>query len=521
MIKTGQAWAGLFVTLDATGAASAADSAPTGTLYVDGTSNAATVTITGSNPYKFAVTLPTLTAGQRVDMYITATIDTIATAGIVASDQADTALVSDIVGADSDTLETLSDQLDLAATASALSTLDGKVDTIDNFLDTEVAAILADTNELQTDLVNGGRLDLLIDSIITHLTDIKGAGWTTETLVTLKAYVDEIETRLTATRAGYLDKLNVTGTLAHSDAAAAYKADVSGLAPANEYDAQLSAIQADLNNPAQYRADVSGLATQESVNAIPTTPLLAANYTAPDNAGIGAIKTKTDQLTFTTLNKVDASATIDPTGLATSADLAVVDENVDAIKEKTDQMAFTVANKIDASATVDPTGIATSEELEIIGEKVDDVLDKLNVSSVEFVTAVIGSTITILRGDTLTASLLNLGSMESYVSLDFTVKASAYQSDDDAVIRIRKNASGTGDGLLRLNGAAHTTGTDGSITINDAPTGDITIMLKAGVTDDLVPGTYVYDIQLIEAAEVTTLTTGSLIVSADVTRLVA
>jgi hypothetical protein len=126
------------------------------------------------------------------------------------------------------------------------------------------------------------------------LTAIKGAGWTTETLVTLKAYVDEIETRLTATRAGYLDKLNVTGTLAHSDAAAAYKADVSGLAPANEYDAQLSAIQADLNNPAQYRADVSGLATQESVNAIPTTPLLATNYTAPDNAGITAIKAQTD-----------------------------------------------------------------------------------------------------------------------------------------------------------------------------------------------------------------------------------
>ena len=340
-----------------------------------------------------------------------------------------------------------------------------------------------------------------LKSADTGATQVARVGADSDTLETLSDQLDVVQTDL--------------------DNPAQYKADVSGLAPANEYDAKLSAIQADLDNPAQYRADVSGLATQESVNAIPTTPLLAANYTAPDNAGIGAIKTKTDQLTFTTLNKVDASATIDPTGLATSADLAVVDENVDAIKEKTDQMAFTVPNKIDASATVDPTGIATSEELEIIGEKVDDVLDKLNVSSVEFVTAVIGSTITILRGDTLTASLLNLGSMASYVSLDFTVKASTHQSDDAALIRVRKNASGLTDGLLRLNGAAHITGTDGSITINDAPTGDITIMLKAGVTDDLVPGTYVYDIQLIEAAQVTTLTTGSLIVSADVTRLVA
>ena len=44
------------------------------------------------------------------------------------------------------------------ATASALAT-------VDDFLDTEIAAILADTNELQTDWVNGGRLDLLLDAV--------------------------------------------------------------------------------------------------------------------------------------------------------------------------------------------------------------------------------------------------------------------------------------------------------------------------------------------------------------------
>ena len=95
-VKTGQAWAGTFVTLDATGALATPSSGPAGVLYVDGTANAATVTITGSNPYKWAVTLPSLTAGQRVDMYITATIATIATAGFVASAQADTALLSEV-----------------------------------------------------------------------------------------------------------------------------------------------------------------------------------------------------------------------------------------------------------------------------------------------------------------------------------------------------------------------------------------------------------------------------------------
>lgn len=40
------------------------------------------------------------------------------------------------------------------------------VNIIDDFLDTEIAAILADTNELQTDWANGGRLDLLLDAIL-------------------------------------------------------------------------------------------------------------------------------------------------------------------------------------------------------------------------------------------------------------------------------------------------------------------------------------------------------------------
>ena len=95
-VKTGSAWAGTFVTLDATGALATPGTGPAGVLYVDGTANGATVTISGSNPYKWAVTLPALTAGQRVDMYITATISTIATAAIVASEQADTALVSEV-----------------------------------------------------------------------------------------------------------------------------------------------------------------------------------------------------------------------------------------------------------------------------------------------------------------------------------------------------------------------------------------------------------------------------------------
>lgn len=49
---------------------------------------------------------------------------------------------------------------EIAAIQSSLSTIDGKIDTVDSNVD----AALADTNELQTDWVDGGRLDLILDA---------------------------------------------------------------------------------------------------------------------------------------------------------------------------------------------------------------------------------------------------------------------------------------------------------------------------------------------------------------------
>ena len=54
-----------------------------------------------------------------------------------------------------------------------------------------------------------------------------------------------------------------------------------------------------------------------------------------------------------------------------------------------------------------------------------------------------------------------------------------------------------------------------------AAAGDITITLAASCTDDLATGTYAYDVQLIEADKVSTLTYGKATVIADITRAVA
>lgn len=97
MVKSGQVWAGSFATTDSTGALLASTSAaPTAVLYVNGVSNAAAVTVTGSNPYKWSVTLPTLTAGDTVEIYASATIATIPVSQFVAAATADTSRSSDV-----------------------------------------------------------------------------------------------------------------------------------------------------------------------------------------------------------------------------------------------------------------------------------------------------------------------------------------------------------------------------------------------------------------------------------------
>lgn len=118
----------------------------------------------------------------------------------------------------------LDTQIGTLATASNLATVAG-------YLDTEIAAILADTNELQTDWANGGRLDLIldarasqasvdtidgiVDSILVDTAEIgaAGAGLTAvasaTNLATLTGYVDTEVAAIKATT----DKLDGTLTL--------------------------------------------------------------------------------------------------------------------------------------------------------------------------------------------------------------------------------------------------------------------------------------------------------------------
>lgn len=79
-------------------------------------------------------------------------------AGAIASNAITSAkIATDAIGAAQIASDAITEIQSGLATASALAT-------IDDFLDTEIAAILADTNELQTDWADGGRLDLILDA---------------------------------------------------------------------------------------------------------------------------------------------------------------------------------------------------------------------------------------------------------------------------------------------------------------------------------------------------------------------
>lgn len=243
----------------------------------------------------------------------------------------------------------------------------------------------------------------------------------------------------------------------------AIKAKTDNL-PANTATA-LAAIQSDLDNPAQYKADVSGLATtahvQEvenkidaidiTVNTIPTNPLLDTAYTAPDNMGIAAIQEKTDQLTFTVPNKVDANA------------------DVVLSPEAIENMASAI-------------GEGLTEEVW------SSSVRTLTQSPAEIIATVLGADITQIRGDSWAVQLTGVA-LES--TQQFAIKYNAAHPDSAAILFV----DSTG-GLTVLNGIAQ----DGDNTSKASLVYDgaiLTITVDASITAQLPVGAWQYGIQSI------------------------
>ena len=285
-------------------------------------------------------------------------------------------------------------------------------DKVDN-LDGDVADVFDDVGDVKT----------VVDTILA------------DTGTTLDGKLDTLIERLTAARAGYLDKLNVAGVLAHSDAADTYKADVSGL-------------------------------------------MTAAAYTAPDNAGIGDIKTVTDQFVFTEANRVDASA-----------DVVLSDETLEDMAEAIGE------------------GLAD--------EVWSSTIRTLTQSADEIVAAISGTSVSQIRGNSweIQFTELTLGAKQQVA-----IKLRAADADSAAILMVDST-----DGLLVLNGSTIPAPEEGEDDEREAcelvyEGTTLTLTVDAAISAQLPVGAWPYGIQSIEAGIVAEPYGGTFQVLADVVR---
>jgi hypothetical protein len=220
--------------------------------------------------------------------------------------------------------------------------IDAILDVINSNLDLpalELTAIAqAVRSELATEL---GRIDAAITSRLatTGYTAPDNAGITT------------LQTRLSSLRAGYLDKLDVSGTLAHTDNANTFRADVSALATTTQLNNRtllsadyatstaLATVDAVVDGIAVQTTRVDGLIENSSGNRFTTKALEQAP------SGGGSSSASDIYSYFTTGTRADAfKADIVPISSAIALiptnPLLTNDSRIADIKTKTDQLVF-------------------------------------------------------------------------------------------------------------------------------------------------------------------------------------
>lgn len=251
-------------------------------------------------------------------------------------------LLIDAIKAKTDNLP--SDPADASDIASSFSTVNTKLDTIDDLLDTEVSAILADTNELQTDLTNGGRLDLLIDAIKAKTDNLPAdpadASDITSSFTTVNTKLDTIDDLLD-TEVGAIktvtDKLDDTleddGGTYRFTTNALEQAPTGGSAPtaeqiADEVETRSLTVGTNNDKTGYGLADGAITAAKIATDAI-DADALSADALAEINATVDTALADYDGPTHAELVSEINSV---------QSDIATVDTVVDAIKVQTDKL---------------------------------------------------------------------------------------------------------------------------------------------------------------------------------------
>lgn len=239
----------------------------------------------------------------------------------------------------------------IGGTAQSTGDVNAKLNTITGYLDTEVAAILADTNELQTDWANGGRLDNILDARASQTS------------------VDTIDTNVDAILADTADMQPKLGTPAASVSAdiAAVKSQADAIKAKTDNLPASPAATSDIPSVASIADGVWDEATSGHTTAGTTGKALTDAGSAGDplaSAVPGGYSAGTAG--YILGHNLDAAVS----GRASQTSVDTIDTNVDAI----------LADTADMQPKLGTPAVSVSADIADVESKVDDLEGRLTAT---------------------------------------------------------------------------------------------------------------------------------------------
>lgn len=147
----------------------------------------------------------------------------------------------------------------------------------------------------------------------------------------------------------------------------------------------------------------------------------------------------------------------------------------------------------------------------------DDVYDLLAaIPAVSLAMPAAGTELTAYAGDTLEIDITGLGNLSAADEIYVSMKSRYDDDDSESILQVTRDG-----GLRYLLGAAASSSTDGSLTVLDAVTGHIKIIVKASVTVLIPIKHYIYDVKTITGIVAESLVQGEISFKSTVTKAVS
>ena len=275
------------------------------------------------------------------------------------------------------------------------------------------------------------------------------------------------------------------------------------------------------------------MATHADITAL-GSPMQASSYVAPTTPPtvvqirqeMDANSTKLANCDVLTSTRLAASGyTVPPTvaaiqaGMATHADITALGSPMQASSYTTPpsaaSIAMTTASVLFVDGAANPLKVNPDHTVSSLASAGGTIANYITVPAAVAVASQDPMVIACLRGDTLRVSLPLMGNLTGRTKLVLTAKATLSDSDSMAVLQVVE-----GTGLTRLNGGVASDADGGNLSVANASTGAVNLVLSANTTASLAARDLVWDAQAILSTGVVSPIRGIMNVVADVTQSV-